>query len=83
VRLAILLLLILAMAACAAGPRIAEPPPTGTPWCFRAVAKFDGRDLAALGCFESAALCGNAQRRAASLGGMAGLRRVGTCREGR
>lgn len=75
------LAILLALAACAAQPRIAEPPPTETPWCFRAVAKFDGRELAALGCFESAALCGNAQRRAASLGGMAGLRSVGTCKE--
>lgn len=74
------LAILLALAACAAQPRIAEPPPVDTPWCFRAVAKFDGRDLAALGCFESAALCGNAQRRAASLGGMAGLKEVGTCR---
>lgn len=80
---AVRLAILLALAACAARPRIAEPPPTETPWCFRAVAKFDGRDLAALGCFESAALCGNAQRRAASLGGMAGLRYVGTCKEAR
>ena len=76
-------LLILALVACASRPRVVEPPPTVTPWCFRATAVFDGKPQAALGCFATAALCGNAQRRAAKLGGLAGLREVGTCHVGR
>jgi hypothetical protein len=83
VRLAILLLLILAMAACAAGPRIAEPPPTGTPWCFALRFSFDGKDESAVACSSSLALCANAQRRAVTWGGAIGAKEVGLCRAAR
>jgi hypothetical protein len=72
-------LAILLLCACAARPVVVEPAPSVTPWCFRATAMFDGKPQAALGCFATASLCGNAQRRAAKLGGLAGLREVGTC----
>jgi hypothetical protein len=71
------------LAACGAAPQaLAAPAPKPTPWCFAAVALFDGRDQAAVGCFETEQLCGNAQRRALRWGGMAKLRAVGAC-EGR
>jgi hypothetical protein len=71
------------LAACGAAPRaLAAPSPAPTPWCFAAVVRFDGRDHGASGCFETASLCGNAQRRALRFGGIAGVRAVGAC-EGR
>jgi hypothetical protein len=75
--------LVLLLAACGAAPRaMAAPVPKATPWCFAAVALFDGRDQAAVGCFETEQLCGNAQRRALRWGGVAGVRAVSAC-EGR
>jgi hypothetical protein len=73
-------LLAIALAACAPRPQVAEPTAAPTPWCFAAVARFDGRDQAAEGCFASQALCGNAQRRAVQWGGVAGVKEVGACR---
>ena len=72
----------LLLAACG-GPRpqAVEPALEPAPYCFAATARFDGRDQAASGCFETAALCGNAQRRAVRWGGVAGLREVGACRK--
>lgn len=74
------LLLIATLVGCAPRPQAVEPTEQAAPFCFRAVARFDGKDQAAVGCFATSGLCDNAQRRAMRLGGLAGLREVGTCR---
>jgi hypothetical protein len=74
---------LLALAACSPRPQAVEPIASApTPWCFAATARFNGGDQAAIGCFQTEALCGNAQRRAVKWGGVAGVREVGTCRHG-
>jgi hypothetical protein len=70
------------LSGCAPRPQAREPAAAEVPWCFRAVARFNGTDQAAVGCFATGQLCDNAQRRAVRLGGLAGLREVGTCRRG-
>jgi hypothetical protein len=78
--LAPLAAIAVALAACAPPPRPAEPPRAPVPWCFAAVARFNGADQAAVGCFASSPLCENAQRRAVRWGGVAGIKEVGACR---
>jgi len=73
------LAILLALAACAARPVVVEVPATDTPWCFAGRLAVDGKEHAAKACFDSAVMCGRAQRKAQSVGGMAGLRELGTC----
>jgi hypothetical protein len=75
VRLAILL----ALAACAARPVVVDVAPTVTPWCFAGRIAVDGKEHAAKACFSSAVMCGRAQRKAQSVGGLAGLKQIGVC----
>jgi hypothetical protein len=77
------LLLLAALVGCAPRPQAVEPVASPVPFCFAAVARFNGKDQAAQGCFATAELCANAQRRAIRLGGLAGIRTVGACKEER
>lgn len=67
------------LVACAPTPKVAEPVRAEARHCFFALAKFEGREQVARGCFQTAALCGNAQRRTVRWGGMAGVVSVGRC----
>lgn len=71
--------IVIAQCGCAPRPQVVEPDHAPVPWCFAAVARFDGADQAAIGCFASPGLCANAQRRAVRWGGVAGLKEVGAC----
>jgi hypothetical protein len=74
---------LLALVGCSPRPQAVEPVATApTPWCFAATARFNGGDQAAIGCFQTEALCGNAQRRAVKWGGVAGVTQVGACGRG-
>lgn len=72
--------LMLSSMGCSPRPATVEPPRSPTPWCFRLVFRFDGRDQSALACAETPTLCANAQRRASRWGGAMGAKEVGACR---
>lgn len=68
---------------CAARPRIANLPATPTPWCFRATLRVSGNDQAAMACWAVQSVCEKARHKAATMGGLMGLREVGGCWEAR
>jgi hypothetical protein len=74
------LTLLIALAACAPRPHVAEPVRAETPFCFRLSFAFNGRTESAVACASTAALCTNAQARAVRFGGLMQAKEVGRCR---
>lgn len=74
------LAILLALAACAARPRIAELPATPTPFCVRGTVMIGENAQAAMACFQTEAACQRAQRKVAGVGGLIGLKEISACR---
>lgn len=67
------------LAACAPRPNGIEPAPSPTPFCVRATVLIGKNAQAAMACFQTETSCHRAQRKVAGVGGLLGIREIGTC----